>query len=169
MILLVRGGGSIEDLWCFNDETLARYIYIMNTPVVTGIGHEIDFTLCDYTADVRANTPTGAVEKAVPDLRETEKILNQYEKRLTNTAVISSVLFSVLSVAPCCMIGYFFTLLSEYDDLTDLFLHSLVFIVVPLVFLVLFAVGCFDGVRDEYRRYTTFKQTFMEESIEANK
>ncbi|MBQ3461249.1 MAG: exodeoxyribonuclease VII large subunit [Solobacterium sp.] len=87
VILLARGGGSIEDLWCFNDETLARYIYIMNTPVVTGIGHEIDFTLCDYTADVRANTPTGAVEKAVPDLRETEAILNQYEKRLTNTVL----------------------------------------------------------------------------------
>ena len=98
-----------------------------------------------------------------------QRTLCQRKKRLKTTAVISSVLFSVLSVLPCCMIGYFFTLLPEYDDLTDLFLHSLVFIVVPLVFLVLFAVGCFDGVRDEYRRYTTFKQTFMEESIEANK
>lgn len=83
VILLVRGGGSIEDLWCFNDETLARYIYIMNTPVVTGIGHEIDFTLCDYTADVRANTPTGAVETAVPDINEIRSMLQQYESRLT--------------------------------------------------------------------------------------
>lgn len=82
VILLVRGGGSIEDLWCFNDETLARYIYIMNTPVVTGIGHEIDFTLCDYTADVRANTPTGAVETAVPDIAEIHASLQQYESRL---------------------------------------------------------------------------------------
>ncbi len=82
VILLVRGGGSIEDLWCFNDETLARYIYIMNTPVVTGIGHEIDFTLCDYTADVRANTPTGAVETAVPDIAEVRSSLQQYESRM---------------------------------------------------------------------------------------
>lgn len=82
VILLVRGGGSIEDLWCFNDETLARYIYIMNTPIVTGIGHEIDFTLCDYTADVRANTPTGAVEAAVPDLHEVSSLLHQMHSRM---------------------------------------------------------------------------------------
>ncbi|MBR2811920.1 MAG: exodeoxyribonuclease VII large subunit [Solobacterium sp.] len=70
VILLVRGGGSIEDLWCFNDEALARFIYDMCTPVVTGIGHEIDFTLADFVSDVRANTPTGAVEAAVPDQLE---------------------------------------------------------------------------------------------------
>lgn len=70
VILLVRGGGSIEDLWCFNDEQLARSLRTMQTPVVTGIGHEIDFTLCDFTSDLRANTPTGAVEAAVPDLRD---------------------------------------------------------------------------------------------------
>lgn len=82
VILLVRGGGSIEDLWCFNDEALARFIYQMNTPVVTGIGHEIDFTLCDYTADVRANTPTGAVETAVPDRNEVSAMLHQYAMRM---------------------------------------------------------------------------------------
>ena len=82
IILLVRGGGSIEDLWCFNDESLARFIYQMHTPVVTGIGHEIDFTLCDYVADVRANTPTGAVETAVPDRNEVMALLNQYAMRM---------------------------------------------------------------------------------------
>ncbi len=76
VILLVRGGGSLEDLWCFNDENLARTVYRLNTPVVTGIGHEIDFTLCDYTSDVRANTPTGAVETAVPDMKEVLKKLS---------------------------------------------------------------------------------------------
>lgn len=70
VILLVRGGGSLEDLWCFNDENLARTIYNLDTPIVTGIGHEIDTTLADYVSDKRANTPTGAVEVAVPDIDE---------------------------------------------------------------------------------------------------
>lgn len=82
VILLVRGGGSIEDLWCFNDEKLARTVYDLKTPVVTGIGHETDFTLCDFTADLRANTPTGAVEAATPDLADIENRLFQYSSRL---------------------------------------------------------------------------------------
>lgn len=82
VILLVRGGGSIEDLWCFNDENLARFIYAMNTPVVTGIGHEIDFTLADFTADVRANTPTGAVETALPDVNEVKADLENRKARM---------------------------------------------------------------------------------------
>ena len=76
IILLVRGGGSIEDLWCFNDENLGRVIYSMNTPVVTGIGHEIDFTIADFCADVRANTPTGAVEISTPDINEVHQQLH---------------------------------------------------------------------------------------------
>ena len=80
--MLVRGGGSIEDLWCFNDETLARYISQMKTPIVTGIGHEIDFTLVDFVSDYRANTPTGAVEAAVPDMQEVLATLQNYRSRL---------------------------------------------------------------------------------------
>lgn len=76
IILLVRGGGSIEDLWCFNDEQLGRVIYDLKTPVVTGIGHEIDFTIADFTADVRANTPTGAVEISTPDIHEVHQYLH---------------------------------------------------------------------------------------------
>lgn len=76
LILLVRGGGSIEDLWCFNDEALARVIYDLKTPVVTGIGHEIDFTIADFAADVRANTPTGAVEISTPDIAEVHQALH---------------------------------------------------------------------------------------------
>jgi len=78
IILLVRGGGSLEDLWCFNDENLARCIYDLHTPLITGIGHEIDFTIADYVADLRANTPTGAVEAAVPDIMEVKALLNHY-------------------------------------------------------------------------------------------
>ena len=85
VIILARGGGSLEDLWCFNDENLARYIFQMHTPVVTGVGHETDTTIVDYVSDVRANTPTGAVEVATPDIHEVLASLDQSKIRLVNS------------------------------------------------------------------------------------
>ncbi len=82
VILLVRGGGSIEDLWSFNDEALARTIYSLKTPIVTGVGHETDFTIADFVADLRAPTPTGAAVKATPDIKEIHEKLIQYKSRL---------------------------------------------------------------------------------------
>lgn len=69
-IILARGGGSIEDLWNFNEEALARCIYECHTPIITGIGHETDFTICDFVSDCRCATPTAAAMKATPDQKE---------------------------------------------------------------------------------------------------
>lgn len=75
-IILARGGGSIEDLWNFNEELLARTIYECQTPIISGVGHEVDFTICDFVSDYRAATPTAAAIKATPDLNEMMTNLN---------------------------------------------------------------------------------------------
>jgi exodeoxyribonuclease VII large subunit len=67
VLILARGGGSLEDLWAFNDERVARAIYRSTLPVVTGIGHEVDFTIADFVADARAPTPSGAAQLVAPD------------------------------------------------------------------------------------------------------
>lgn len=70
VIIIGRGGGSIEDLWAFNSESLARKIFDMSIPIISAVGHEIDFTICDFVSDMRAPTPSAAAEIAVPDMRE---------------------------------------------------------------------------------------------------
>lgn len=82
VILLARGGGALEDLWCFNDEALARCIYQMHTVVVSGVGHETDTTLVDYVSDARAATPTAAAELISPDRKEVLQQLMNVRKRM---------------------------------------------------------------------------------------
>jgi exodeoxyribonuclease VII large subunit len=83
VILLVRGGGSMEDLWAFNDENLARVIAQSPVPVVCGVGHETDFTIADFVADVRAPTPTAAAEMAATDRGVALQCLSELENRLS--------------------------------------------------------------------------------------
>ena len=82
-LIVGRGGGSIEDLWAFNEEIVARAIYECKTPIISAVGHEVDFTIADFVADKRAATPTGAAELAVPSKDELKKIISQLEIRTT--------------------------------------------------------------------------------------
>jgi exodeoxyribonuclease VII large subunit len=84
LIIIARGGGSIEDLWCFNDEKLARAIYNSEKPIITGIGHEIDFTIADFVSDRRAPTPSAAAEIAVFNMDEFLKKLLNYKDALSS-------------------------------------------------------------------------------------
>lgn len=85
VIIIGRGGGSVEDLWAFNSEKLARLIYDCTVPVISAVGHETDFTICDFVSDLRAPTPSAAAELAVPDRNDLKRQLNNVIIKMQNT------------------------------------------------------------------------------------
>ena len=87
VLIVGRGGGSIEDLWPFNEEIVARAIFDSKIPIISAVGHDVDFTIADFVADLRAPTPTGAAEMAVPNLVDLNKYIEQLKIRLSSDII----------------------------------------------------------------------------------
>lgn len=92
IIIVGRGGGSIEELWAFNTEEVARAVFECNTPIISAVGHETDYTICDFVADLRAPTPSAAAELAVPDITSERMNINNFE--ITLESLINNIIVS---------------------------------------------------------------------------
>lgn len=131
LIIISRGGGSVEDLWAFNEEVVARAIYASEIPIVSAVGHEIDYTIADYVADVRAPTPSGAAELIVRDSKEILEDIENYQEILLGglEKLIKDYREILSNIAKSYGIRRIADLIKEkwqtIDDLTYKFQHSL--------------------------------------------
>lgn len=133
VIICGRGGGSIEDLWAFNEEIVARAIYDSKIPVISAVGHEIDFTIADFVADLRAPTPTGAAEMAVPNIVDLNNLISQYMIRLNenvksiinfNTKKLESIRESYILKNPLALYEVKEQKLDTYIDRLNNFINT---------------------------------------------
>ncbi len=127
VLILARGGGSLEDLWPFNEEIVARAIYDSKIPIISAVGHETDFSISDFVADLRAPTPSAAAELAVPDVYEIKKKIESYQDRL-RMALIKKVEVMRLRYDKCIASSAFREPLRKVNDnylLIDNFLKRL--------------------------------------------
>ena len=115
VLILARGGGSLEDLWPFNEEIVAKSIYDSKIPIISAVGHETDFTISDFTADLRAPTPSAAAELAVADVYEVSKKINSYQDRL-RMALVKKVQLMRLRYDKCMSSSVFKDPLKRIND-----------------------------------------------------
>lgn len=116
VLIVARGGGSLEDLWPFNEEIVARAIFASEIPIVSGVGHEIDFTICDFVADKRASTPSAAAELISPNIRDIAQRIDYFENRIVN---LHSQYLNNIKI----QIDYLFSKLQRYHP--QHFLHEI--------------------------------------------